>query len=87
MLLESGVNYVIDLSHMQIIAQQSGKIETNLLKELLQSERCIEVHVSTNDGKKDLHHCLSETSRPWWIDLLDLANPNATIFSEGMVHH
>lgn len=82
-LLESDVAYVIDLSHIQITAAQSGRIEMELLKALLSSPRCLEVHLSDNGGKKDEHLCLSEHRRPWWIDLLGDIGPNATVFSEG----
>lgn len=80
-LLESGVRYALDLSHLHILAAHSGCIEWSLLKELLASDCCLEVHVSANDGTADQHHPLTEP--PWWFPLLAHIHPDATVFSEG----
>ena len=81
-LFESGVNYVVDLSHLHIVAEQSGRRESTLVQEMLACERCIEVHVSGNDGTKDQHRTLS--SEPWWWPLMEYIHPAATLFSEGI---
>ncbi len=83
MLLESGAHYALDLSHLHIVATASGYVEWNLLRELLASPKCIEVHVSGNDGSADQHHALDVDAVPWWWPLLTCANPDAAIFSEG----
>lgn len=80
-LLDSGVKYALDLSHLNILAHHSGKQETGLVSELLQSENCIEIHLSGNDGMGDSHSVLD--SSVWWFNLLGKANPKATLFSEG----
>lgn len=78
---ESGVPYAIDLSHLNIVACASGVQERTLVAEMLACERCIEVHVSDNDGSGDQHRvCESE---PWWADLLVHINQTAVVFSEG----
>lgn len=82
-LLDSGLAYALDLSHLHIVATKSGCIEANLTRELLASERCIEVHLSANDGRSDLHARLSEAPRYWWHDHLDAIQPEATVFYEG----
>ena len=85
-LLESGLNYALDLSHLNILARHTRKKETNLVSELLASERCIEIHVSHNDGFRDSHQVMptqGEAQGVWWYPLLAPANPNAIIFSEG----
>jgi len=80
-LLESGVPFALDLSHLNILASHSGLQEHALVKELLASERCIEVHVSDNDGRGDLHRVCKRSN--WWMPLLASVNPHAVIFSEG----
>lgn len=80
-LLESGVPFALDLSHMNILARQSGQQESALVLELLASGQCIEVHVSDNDGRSDTHQVCA---RPvWWEPLLARVNSAAVIFSEG----
>lgn len=80
-LLASGLPFVVDLSHLNIIASQSGAREQGLVRELLASEACLEVHLSDNDGRRDSHWICAST--PWWADLLSYINPGATVFSEG----
>lgn len=80
-LLESGVRYALDLSHLHILAQQTGRQELGLVRELLASDRCLELHVSANDGTADQHLPLTEA--PWWFPLLWSMHPGATVFSEG----
>lgn len=78
---ESGVPYALDLSHLNILATVSHRKEVTLVMEMLSCERCIEVHVSDNDGSGDWHQvCESEN---WWHTLLPCINRNAVVFSEG----
>jgi hypothetical protein len=58
MLLESGAHYALDLSHLHIVATASGYVEWGLLQELLASPKCLEVHLSGNDGSADQHNAL-----------------------------
>ncbi|MDE2099864.1 MAG: hypothetical protein KGL39_21605 [Patescibacteria group bacterium] len=78
---ESGVPYAVDLSHLNIVQRAEGRAELSLVREMLASERCIEVHVSSNDGTRDLHQICEEPA--WWADLLDHVHPAAVVFSEG----
>lgn len=78
---ESGVPYALDLSHLHILASHTGRFETALVAEMLTCERCIEVHVSANDGRGDWHQVCAEP--PWWHPLLPHIHPNAVVFSEG----
>ena len=80
-LFESGVPYAIDLSHLHIVATQSRRRELTLVAEMLDCERCLEVHVSANDGSGDWHQVCAEP--PWWSVLLRRVHPKAIIFSEG----
>lgn len=80
-LLESGVRYALDLSHLHILAITTNTWERNLVLEMLACERCLEVHVSGNNGHADQHRQLTE--EPWWFQLLAYVHPNATVFSEG----
>lgn len=77
----SGVNYALDLSHLQILAHQTGERGTALINAMLYSKHCIEIHVSENDGRRDGHALIAQ--EPWWWKSLRYAHPNAIIFSEG----
>lgn len=48
---------------------------------MLACDRCIEVHVSDNDGSGDWHQVCQAT--PWWAPLLSHINNQAVVFSEG----
>lgn len=77
---ESGVPYALDLSHLNILAARSGRRESTLVAEMLACERCIEVHVSDNDGRGDHHQVCTRPS--WWHPLLPHIHPDAVVFSE-----
>jgi hypothetical protein len=78
---ESGVPYVVDLSHLNILASHTGQQESMLVSEMLACERCIEVHLSDNDGRADSHLVCTKTT--WWHPLLSYVHQDAVIFSEG----
>lgn len=80
-LFESGVPYALDLSHLHILVKQTSHLEGTLVAEMLACERCIEVHVSANDGRGDWHQVCTEP--PWWHPLLAHVHPQAVVFSEG----
>lgn len=80
-LLHSDLYYVIDLSHLHIVATKSRRMELGLTRELLASPRCLEVHVSDNDGRGDWHALCAR--HVWWMDLLNAIHPDAVVFSEG----
>lgn len=81
-LLEFGVKYALDLSHVNIVSCHEGKQERTLLAEMLSSDQCLEVHLSHNDGKRDSHERIVQP--PWWIDLLDNIQPHTVVFNEGV---
>ena len=78
---ESGLFYALDLSHLNILSHRSRMSNDSLIQEMLQSERCLEVHVSSNDGLGDQHAIT--TGDEFWMPLLPMIHPNAVIFSEG----
>jgi sugar phosphate isomerase/epimerase len=80
-LFESGVPYALDLSHLNILAKSTGRQEQTLVAEMLACERCIEVHVSDNDGSGDQHRVCERS--PWWLPLMSHVNEGAVVFSEG----
>jgi hypothetical protein len=80
-LLESGVSYALDLSHLNILAHRSGVRDDGLVADLLASPTCMEIHISGNSGDADTHGQLA--TEPWWWGLLKGANDQALIFSEG----
>ena len=80
-LFESGVPFALDLSHLNIVAHCSRQTNDTLVAEMLACERCIEIHVSENDGHRDQHQMLR--TEPWWWPLQSHFNPQAVVFSEG----
>lgn len=80
-LLHSGVPYALDLSHLNILAIWSGQRNETLVAELLSCERCIEIHLSDNDGSGDWHQVCD--GDPWWMPLLVARHADAVVFSEG----
>lgn len=84
-LFESGVPYVVDLSHLNIVASQSGVFDLALTRDMLACDRCLEVHLSDNDGTKDQHRTLS--CAPWWWPALDAVHDGAVVFTEGAQRH
>lgn len=81
--LESGVRFVVDVSHAAIIAHWTHCRADSLLKEMLASDRCLEVHLSGNNGVADQHSDVS--GGEWWWPLLPEAHRDAVFFYEGVV--
>lgn len=83
LLLKLDVFYAIDLSHIQIVANAEGVLPKDLIKELIESKRCLEIHVSDNDLVSDSHRQMKKSR--WWMDILNEANidKNAVIFCES----
>lgn len=79
-LFRSGAYYALDLSHFNILVHQTGGVPRLLLKAMLRSERCLEVHISHNDGIYDQH--LTFEQYPWWYAYLDEVHPNCVILNE-----
>ena len=80
-LFDSGVPYALDLSHLNILAHASGSREMQLVQEMLSCERCIEVHVSDNDGSGDWHQVCEQPC--WWLELMPHVHRDSVIFTEG----
>ena len=58
------LKWVLDLAHLNL--WQSGRLEAiDLLK-----DRLLEIHLSDNDGRRDLHTAISE--KTWWLPHLKL---------------
>ena len=79
-LLESDLYMAIDMSHLNIVAKKEGWCD-DLVKALLSSSKCLEVHVSVNDGRADQHQVAQIA--PTWLPYLEVAHENAMFFSEG----
>lgn len=80
-LLEANVFFAIDLSHLSILATASGDRSMALVQELVSSPRCIEVHISDNDGRWDQHKVCDRPT--WWSSVLPSIHENCVVFSEG----
>lgn len=84
-LLESGMAMAIDVSHLHIVRCMTGDFDEGLLDALLGSERCLEVHLSHNNGRADQHRCLPDTP-PWWWEAVCRARqqrPDLHVFCES----
>lgn len=79
--MESGVRYVIDFSHLHICSVAERRRDMALLKALVENDHCLEVHVSDNNGRRDEHRLLQHT--PWWWPAMEHIHEGATVFSEG----
>jgi hypothetical protein len=79
-LLRAELPFALDLSHLHIVRAHEGE-HTDLVRELLASPNCLEVHTSGNDGRRDEHALLTEA--PWWWPMLPNVGPNAIVFSES----
>ncbi|WP_019025540.1 MULTISPECIES: TIM barrel protein [unclassified Thioalkalivibrio] len=84
-LLEGPCHFAIDLSHLNIVASKTGRWDWALLRDLVQSPRCIEVHVSDNDGTRDQHSPMDTAAPPAWGSVLSSVQPGAAIFYEGVM--
>ena len=79
------IPYVIDLSHTNIVERKFGRNDS-LLKELMASPLCREIHVSFNEGRVDNHEVGSEKYEDLWKRYMELMvgrNKSALLFSEG----
>ena len=88
LLMDSGVCYAIDLSHLNILARVHNEIDMGLANDLVCHPNCIEIHVSDNDGMSDRHQMMRPQAEQmmWWIPLLARAvrqRPEALVFSES----
>jgi hypothetical protein len=81
-LLNSGVPFVLDMSHLNIISHHQGRND-DLVKAMLAAPQLTEIHVSGNDGVRDSHTSLASSIDQWWWPLVHGYTGPAPIFSEG----
>lgn len=84
-LFRSGLNYALDLSHLNIVAHREGW-EHSLTKEMLASPQCKEIHISFNEGHMDNHMIATTDQTPLWTmwkTMIEESKSTADIFSEG----
>lgn len=82
---DSGANIAIDFSHLQIVAKKEGHWDRELVEAMVTSSRCLEIHVSENNGQGDQHRPMLGV--PDWIHLFSKssAESSAVCFSEGRI--
>lgn len=78
LLFAKDINFVVDLSHFNIIARRHGW-DDELVEALITSPKCLEIHVSDNSGVNDSHQPI-ENEPIWWKYL---KNSTADVFYEG----
>lgn len=89
--MQSGLCYAIDLSHLNIVSKQEGE-RPNLVHRLIANPNCKEVHISHNNGRHDSHRPITEQiwENVWWKEawlsaLSDRAeNDQPLHFTEGL---
>ena len=84
-LLQSGAAMAIDVSHLHIVRCMESGFDEVLLSDLLESERCLEVHLSHNNGRADQHRMLP-SEPPWWWSAVCQARarrPELLVFYES----
>lgn len=84
MVARRGLRYALDLSHLNIVSRVHGRRD-DLVREMLSSKNCIEIHVSDNDGRSDAHQPIIGQGTPWWLEMLEAAGDHADIFYEGIL--
>ena len=85
-LLESGAAMAIDVSHLHIVRCTESGFDEGLLEALLESDRCLEVHLSHNNGRADQHRVLPQQP-PWWWSAVCQARarrPELLVFCESL---
>ncbi len=86
-ILNSDIFYAFDLSHLNILYEQSNEITKkqiiSLSKEMIEHKNCLEIHISDNDGIHDSHKIIKEEK--WWVEILNSStlNKNCFIFCES----
>lgn len=92
-LLKEGVYFALDLSHVQITATQTEKNSNvalrpqseweDLITQLMESSKCLEIHLSDNDHQEDTHNTLQ--AAPWWWSAFNTAHitDSCSVFTEG----
>jgi hypothetical protein len=70
-MMESGLLYAIDLSHLNIVKKRLKTVDLGLVYEILLHPNCREVHLSHNYGNHDSHLQLKSTffEEAWWKDI------------------
>ena len=81
-LLHANIPYAIDLSHLHIVATTERKRPIHLVRDLLRSPHCREIHLSANNGRVDAHQPWSESTNEWWWGVLDDRHDDCVVFSE-----
>ena len=70
-LMESGLFYAIDLSHLNILQKRLKQIDLGLMRALLLHPNCKEIHLSHNYGNQDSHLQLKPKAykQSWWREV------------------
>lgn len=85
LLLESGVPYAIDISHINIVAKRERNQRHDLVRDLVSSPNAMEIHLSDNDARADSHRPLTAGAPPWWMKFLPDFHADAVVFYEGVI--
>ena len=81
-LLHADIPYAIDLSHLHIVATTERKRPLQLVRDLLRSQHCREIHLSANNGRVDAHQPWSESNNEWWWEVIIACHDDCAVFCE-----
>ena len=87
--MNSGLYYAIDLSHLNIVARQEGQ-RPDLIHDLIANPNCLEVHLSHNNGILDRHRPINSDiwETLWWkeawLEGLNTRTTQPLHFTEGL---
>ena len=76
------IKIVLDLAHLNIWHYQS--LETKLQWLKLPPEKLLEIHISDNDGRRDIHGRI--TQKTWWVPHITQFPPGVPIVLESRLN-
>lgn len=79
----SQIKLVVDLAHLNIWHHHSDGEKLRWLE--LLPERLLEIHISDNDGKRDIHSRI--TQKTWWVSQIDRFPTGVPIVLESRLNH
>ena len=70
-LMESGLLYALDVSHLNILKKRLHKVDLGLLRDMILHPNCKEIHLSHNYGNHDSHMQLKAKAyeNSWWREI------------------
>jgi sugar phosphate isomerase/epimerase len=74
---------VLDLSHLNIWPQEQLEERLEVIRQL--SDSLLEIHISDNDGDRDIHTAISDQT--WWLPWRNLLPRSVPFVLETRLNH